>query len=178
MSKPSPDGDDLNCLVIEGGNSAVDCLQSYIDALVDLGRMQDTKLGVVFFKEWRLAVLGYKNVGDNSKKAGNNEHPKKRKRGVKQSDAENKVSKELLPLGALSLHNCANLGMHTFGAMNEANIGSVLGTLDLTGVHALTDQMLSDIVDHCPRIRRLSIKNCRKVTGVGLAAVAKVSFLS
>mmetsp|Transcript_26420 Transcript_26420/g.40906 ORF Transcript_26420/g.40906 Transcript_26420/m.40906 type:complete len:448 (+) Transcript_26420:35-1378(+) len=170
VSKPSPYGDDLNLLVIEGGNSAVDCLQSYIDALVDLGRMQDGKLGVVFFKEWRLAVLGYKDADDVS----NNNYPKKRKRGAKQSDENTKASQiKALPLGALSLHNCANIGMNTLGAMKEANIGSVLGALDLTGVHALTDKILTDLVNHCPRIRRLSIKNCRKVTGVGLTAVAK-----
>ena len=38
---------------MEHGNPALDCLQSYIDALVELGRMDDGRLGLHFFEEWR-----------------------------------------------------------------------------------------------------------------------------
>jgi hypothetical protein len=42
---------------MEYGNVALDCLQSYIDSLVELGRMDDTRLGVHFFDEWKANVI-------------------------------------------------------------------------------------------------------------------------
>jgi hypothetical protein len=44
-------------LILEYGNVALDCLQSYIDSLVELGRMDDTRLGVHFFDEWKANVI-------------------------------------------------------------------------------------------------------------------------
>jgi len=51
-------GEDIQAaLVMEHGNPSLDCLQSYIDALVELGRMDDGRLGLDFFEEWRANVL-------------------------------------------------------------------------------------------------------------------------
>lgn len=69
----SADGD--GTLVMMYNNAALDCLQSYLDSLVELGRMDDTRLGLHFFKEWK------HNVSMNSKR------------------------KSTTPLGALSLQN-------------------------------------------------------------------------
>ena len=161
------DGYNRHILVIENGNRAVNCLQSYIDALVDLGRFQDGKLGVGFFKEWKKAVA------IESASLSSSFSSKKRKRDDEVKDSEKQIGK----LGSLSLHNCASIGLKTFGAMKEADVGSVLGTLDLTGVHSLTDQIFTDlIIKNCPNIKRLSVKNCRKLTGKGFIAINKVRY--
>lgn len=62
-------------LVMMYSNPALDCIQSYLDSLVELGRMDDTRLGVNFFREWKYNV----------------QESKKRKRSPS--------------LGAISLHN-------------------------------------------------------------------------
>lgn len=43
-------------LVAEFGSCALDLLQSYIDSLVELGRMDDNRLGLHFFQEWKAIV--------------------------------------------------------------------------------------------------------------------------
>ena len=49
-------------LVAESGSSALDLLQSYIDALVEMGRMDDNRLGLQFFAEYRANIeLQYKS---------------------------------------------------------------------------------------------------------------------
>jgi hypothetical protein len=44
-------------MLMEFGSSGLDVLQSYIDSLVELGRMDDSKLGLHFFEEWKANVL-------------------------------------------------------------------------------------------------------------------------
>lgn len=43
-------------LVMMYGSPALDCLQSYLDSLVELGRMDDNRLGIHFFREWKYNV--------------------------------------------------------------------------------------------------------------------------
>jgi hypothetical protein len=45
------------CLILQYANPALNCLQSYYDSLVELGRMDDSRLGLHFFEEWRANVL-------------------------------------------------------------------------------------------------------------------------
>lgn len=96
------------------------------------------------------------------------------------SKKRRKLQKKLLPtlpLGTLSLHNLASASIHTFRSMRKAHVGLCLGTLDLTGVHGLTDSILSNVIcanGAFPRIQRLSIKNCRKVTGKGIASLTRL----
>lgn len=44
-------------LVAEFNTPALDLLQSYIDSLVELSRMDDARLGLHFFQEWRALVI-------------------------------------------------------------------------------------------------------------------------
>lgn len=128
----------------EFGNPALDCLQSYLDSLVELGRLDDSRLGVNFWKEWK------RNVVDSSRKR-------------KRSDAP--------IVGSLSLHNSL-ISEDTVEAMIKSGMGASVGVLDLTGVQTLTDDLVSDLLSTMPNLQRLSLKNCRRLTGVSLQAVA------
>lgn len=133
--------EDDDTLVMMYSNPALDCLQSYLDSLVELGRMDDTRLGVNFFREWKYNVLV------NAKKR-----------------------KATPPLGALSLLN-GTLSDRTIRAMVDSGMGENIGVLDLTGVHGLTDELLQALIPQCPNMIRLSIKNCRRITKKGLESV-------
>lgn len=64
---PSEDNDNIptnpkeQTLVAESGSCALDLLQSYVDALVEMGRMDDNRLGLHFFAEYKANIeLQYK----------------------------------------------------------------------------------------------------------------------
>lgn len=135
-------------LVMMYGNPALDCLQSYLDALVELGRMDDIRLGVNFFREWKHNVLV------NSKKR-----------------------KATTPLGSLSLQNWS-LSDRTIRAMVDSGMGENIGVLDLTGVQGLTDELLLALIPKCPNMIRLSVKNCRRITKKGLDTVKQLKNLT
>ncbi|KAL3792512.1 hypothetical protein HJC23_008434 [Cyclotella cryptica] len=171
-------------LCIQHGNHAVDCLQLFIDALVESGRAGDNRLGVHSFREWVVAVIGPDAAHDVFRRSGGVDGEglpsKKRQRLLSSSFYNNDDGETVLPLGSLSLHNYSAASNRTFRSMEMANVGVCLGTLDLTGVHGLTDTILSDVLcaGSFPRIRRLSIKNCRKVTGAGVASLVGLSELT
>lgn len=131
-----------NVLVAEYGNPAIDLLQSYIDALVEMGRTGESRLGVHFFEEWRVNVV----------------------LAAKQETT--------VPLGPLSLHNCT-VSTEVVEAMLESNVGAHLAVLDLTGVQGLTDDLLVQLLPHCQQLRRLSLKNCRRITVQALRTIAQ-----
>ena len=199
------DGDEF--LSIENGNLAIETLQLFIDALVESGRAGDGKLGVHFFKEWVVVATGKEDVfesllfheegvldnncGSTSNGKGGNSRPKKRQKAMgvadnnKDSNGKNTntidpSSSPPLLLGALSLHNFSAGSTQTFRSMMQANVGSCLGTLDVTGVHGLTDSILSGIIcgGSFPHLKRLSVKNCRKLTGRGLASLVRLTKLT
>lgn len=120
-------------------------------------------MGVHFFREWVVAVTG---------QAAAAVIPRKRSKKKQKTSAVD----ESLTLGSLSLHNFAAGSILTFRSMEKANVGSCLGTLDVSGVHGLTDSILSNVIcsGSFPRLRRLSIKNCRKLTGKGIASLVKL----
>ena len=155
----APDG----ALVTEYGSPALDCLQSYIDALVELGRMDDARLLRHFFAEWRcnvqLAAAG---------EADANAPSPKRRRTLNHNN-NNTASPAL---GALSLYNCT-ISHDTMDAMLVSQMGPHLAVLDLTGVHGLHDDMLAKLLPTCVHLRRLSLKNCRRVTVQSLRTVAQ-----
>ena len=155
-------------LAIENNNHAVETLQQYIDALIESGRANDGRMGIHFFREWVYAITG-KEAKIPKKKT------KKRKLSAKTTAVD-----ESLPLGSLSLHNFSTGSIHTFRSMEKANVGSCLGTLDISGVHGLTDSILSNIIccGSFPRLQRLSVKNCRKLTGKGIASLVKLTRLT
>jgi hypothetical protein len=183
-------------LSIENGNLAIETLQLFIDALVESGRAGDGKLGVQFFKEWLVAATGREDVdaivnegvaaGTSTSKSGGNGGSKSKKRqkttAVVVGDNEDDLSSISPPqlLGALSLHNFSAGSTQTFRSMMQANVGYCLGTLDITGVHGLTDSILSDIIcgGSFPHLKRLSVKNCRKLTGKGMASLLKLTNLT
>jgi len=54
-------------LIMLHGNPALDVLQAFVDSLVELGRMDDGRLGVHFFEEYRANILlGNHRDGDNA----------------------------------------------------------------------------------------------------------------
>ena len=171
LATESYESDKILC--IEHGNHAVDCLQLFIDALVDSGRASDTRLGVHSFREWVVAVIGNEVSEKIFNERDESKVPKKKRKLTVSVNSK-------LPLGSLSLHNFSAASYNTFKAMEMANVGVCLGVLDLTGVHGLTDSILSDIIcaGSFPHIRRLSIKNCRKITGDGVASLVNLTKLT
>jgi len=141
-------GDEDDTLVMMYSNPALDCLQSYLDSLVELGRMDDIRLGVKFFREWKHNVLV------NAKKR-----------------------KQTPPVGALSLQNWT-LSDRTIRAMVNSGMGENIGVLDLTGVQGLTDELLQALLPKCPNMMRLSLKNCRRITKQGLECVKELKNLT
>lgn len=118
-------------LVAEFGNPALDCLQAYIHSLVELGRMDDARLGVHFFQEYLANTQG--------------KHC------------------------SLSLFNCT-LSLDTLEALQP--LAPSLAVLDLTGVHGLSDELLtSTLLPKCTNLQRLSLKNCRKITRLSMQAL-------
>jgi solute carrier family 6 GABA transporter-like protein 1 len=180
-------------LTIENYNHAVETIQQFIDALVESGRAGDTRLGVHFFREWVAAVVGEQDdttgtttttstnaeVIPTSSSRGATPSSKKRQKTISSSATITGVDNSTLPLGSLSLHNYSAGSIRTFRSMENANVGQCLGTLDITGVHGLNDAILSNIIcgGSFNRLRRLSLKNCRKLTGKGIASLVKLSNL-
>jgi hypothetical protein len=145
-------------LIMEFGNPALDCLQAYIDSLVELGRMDDSRLGQHFFTEWKANVLlaeGKELDATSSRKS--------RRRSLTQATP----SDEPVPLGSLSLFNCTIFD-ETIDAMVDSNMGENLAVLDMTGIQGLSDEMLVKLLPNCPNLQRLSIKNCRRLTKVSV----------
>ena len=176
----------IEFLAIENGNHAVECLQMFIDALVESGRAGDSRIGVHFFREWVQAVTGQDAISivadqeeQQQKQQQQQQRPKKRQKGSKSNNnsSASRPNYDHLPLGSLSLHNLASASINTFRSMQLANVGSCLGTLDLTGVHGLTDTILSKVIcadGSFPRLQRLSLKNCRKLTGKSIASIVQL----
>jgi hypothetical protein len=61
--------------------------------------------------------------------------------------------------------------------MIESNMGEYIGALDLTGVQGLTDELLEMLLQKCPHMTRLSLKNCRRITQKGFDHVKKLKKL-
>lgn len=129
----------------EFGNPALDCLQSYIDSLVELGRLDDSRLGLNFWNEWK------RNVGTPKKKRKRTEAPE---------------------LASLSLHN-GSICDDTVDAMVKSGMGECVGVLDMTGMHTLTDDLVEKLLANMPNLQRVSIKNCRRLTGKSLMSIAE-----
>lgn len=154
--------------VMQHGSPALDSLQLYIDSLVELGRMNDSRLGIRFFEEWKANVqlqsAPRTTTDDPQDVKLPDQVTKKRKRG---NSGSNKVATpEIYAFGSLSLHNCT-LSYDTLDAMIKSGMGPHLAVLDLTGVHGVTDEFTNKLFQPnvCPNLRRLSLKNCRKVSG-------------
>jgi len=58
----SSDDQETQVLQMEYGSPSLDVLQCFIDSLVEMGRMDDSKLGAHFFREWKANVLAKKRV--------------------------------------------------------------------------------------------------------------------
>jgi solute carrier family 6 GABA transporter-like protein 1 len=177
-------------LTIENYNHAVETIQQFIDALVESGRAGDTRLGEHFFREWVAAVVGKQDDDTGTTTTSTNAEvvptsssrgatPSFKKRQKTNSSSATGVDNSTLPLGSLSLHNYSAGSIRTFRSMEKANVGQCLGTLDITGVHGLNDAILSNVIcgGSFNRLRRLSLKNCRKLTGKGIASLVKLSNL-
>jgi hypothetical protein len=166
-------------LYMQHGNPALDCLQSYIDSLVELGRMDGARLGVHFFEEWRQNVMIPAGLLVTSTATAVTSKTKKRRRtmdaspvNVTNSENDNNNNNNNKALGSLSLHNCT-VSTDTIEAMVESDMGAYIGVLDLTGIHGMTDAMLEQLLPKCPNLYRLSLKNCRRLTGKSLQVLAQ-----
>jgi hypothetical protein len=173
---PADDNDDADDssnaanpqLVMWHGNSALDTLQSYIDSLVEMGRMDDVRLGRHFWEEWKVAImLQASSNGGKGDTAGTSDAaavptPSKKRQKRQATPASSKI---VVPasLGALSLHNCV-VGEETFERMREADLGPYLAVVDLTGVGGLTDDLMRRVLPTFANLRQLSLKNCRRIT--------------
>ena len=176
-------------LIMQYGNPALDCLQSYIDTLVDLGRMDDGRLGLNFFLEWKANVQSTRPSSDcNVVTSSSNHTPtktaaavsKKRRRsgGNALSSSESKeLVVPVVPLGSLSLHNCT-VADETFSNLVKSGLCQHLAVLDLTGLRGLTDTLAMNIFEFSPNIERLSLKNCRKITGKTIAQLSLLKKLN
>lgn len=60
----------------------------------------------------------------------------------------------------------------TFDAIVQANIGPHLAVLDLTGLRGLTDDFATMMLCTMPNLKRLSLKNCRKMTSKTIQSLA------
>ena len=182
---------DDGTLIMEYGSVALDTLQSYIDSLVELGRMDDQRLGVHFFEEWKCnALLGNgidppkegsaeASIAAETPEPASSGRKKKRRRSsgsrsstpVVAATEEKPSSPEPPALGSLSLHNCTIFD-ETIEAMVKTGMGQNLGVLDLTGINGLTDELLEQLLPTCPALVRLSLKNCRRLTQQSMKIVA------
>ena len=158
IAASAPDGS----LVMEYGSPALDCLQSIIDSLVELGRFDDSRIKKHFFEEWRCNVL----------LAAGKPLTKKRRRASTENTNSSANKSTTAALGSLSLYNCT-VSHETIDAMLESQMGENLAVLDWTGVHGLHDEMLAKLLPTCPNLLRLSLKNCRRVTVESLRVVAQ-----
>ena len=147
----------------EYNTAALDVLQAYVDSLVELSRMDDNRLGLHFFQEWKALVeakQGRKEGEAASNISTSNSHSNKKRKLL--SSAKSSTTKNP-PLGSLSLYNTI-IHQETIGAMVESKMTYHLAVLDLTGVQTLTDELLEPILIHSPHLQRLSVKNCRRLT--------------
>jgi hypothetical protein len=176
-----PNNSRFNVLLMQFGNPALDYLQSYIDTLVDLGRMDDRRLGVNFFREWKMNVQFADGSGSQSNSAAPTKvaASKKRRRSLVGTSRCPESISSAVPLGSLSLHNCT-IADETVGSMVRSGMCQHLAVLDLTGLRGLTDALAAQIFRASPNIQRLSLKNCRKITGetvVQLMSIKKLQCL-
>ena len=158
----------LPSFYMQHGNPALDCLQSFVDALVELGRFDDSRLGVHFFEEWRANVL-MAATGSVEAPEQSVASSKKRRRGAA-SPAPLKIPNHIK--GSLSLHNCS-FSTETMDAMVESKMAPFVTVLDLSGVNGLSDEMLEKFLPDCRQLEELSIKNCRRITNRGLTAIVE-----
>ena len=176
-------------LVMEYGSPSLDLLQQFIDSLVELGRMDDNRLGLHFFQEWKANVLlkqpnshqestaATTTPQHNLEEESSSPPPKKRRVG-RPSKSKSPVPKSstptsqraIVPLGSLSLHN-ATIHLETISAMIDSQMTYHLGVLDLTGIATITDELLETLLKKSPNIQRLSLKNCRRITNKSLLAI-------
>jgi hypothetical protein len=175
-------------LILQFGNPALDCLQSYVDSLVETGRMDDTRLGRHFFDEWKAnVILGsggtlHTEVAEVEPTPAPLASTRKRRRSsaaasaaapaIVRSARSTPVPSTTIELGSLSLYNCT-MSKDTVQAMVDAGMGPHLAVLDLTGVHGLGDDLLQLLLPQCVNLQRLSLKNCRRITVKSLRVVAQ-----
>lgn len=163
-------------LLMDHGNSALDVLQALIDSLVELGRMDDTRLGLHFFQEWKANVEAAADANNaktsDTDTTAKTTPPKKRRKSNSNSTVPDN---SILPaLGSLSLHNTI-LMEETIEAMVESKMGNQLAVLDLTGVQTLNDDMFAQVITRAPHLQRLSVKNCRRLTNKSLLSLSEYS---
>jgi hypothetical protein len=187
-----PTDPESQILVAQYGSPALDLLQSYIDSLVEMGRMDDGRLRLHFFQEVK-ANIEIQNGGAEVSHAddittssteaaatenappGEDVSSMGKKRGYPNSSPATKKRKgdSRKPMGSLSLHNAIFLD-HTLNAMIQSNVLQHIAVLDLTGVSTLNDDMLHEILQASnSRLQRLSVKNCRRLTNASMHNLVK-----
>ena len=159
-------------LVSQYNNPALDVLQAYIDSLVELGRMDDTRLGRHFFKEF-LANIPSAN-GAVTPEIETPKPTKKRQRRNSSNSGRNSVTPpppfDRTKMVSLSLYHCS-ISVDTLEALHESGLGPHLAVLDLTGVQGLTDDLCHSLLKDCCHLQRLSLKNGRRFTCASLQAL-------
>ena len=159
--------------ILRHGNPALDALQCYIDALVEMGRMDDTRLGRHFFEEYKANII----LGHNAATARTkNAEKETQEEGEEPASKRRRTTTATAPpsLGALSLHNCSLSG-DSIEAMVDSGIGPHLAVLDLTGIQGLSDDMAVHLLRECTHLQRLSLKNGRRLTRKSLTVLSSSS---
>eukprot|EP00934_Nitzschia_sp_Nitz4_P007385 Nitzschia sp. Nitz4//scaffold332_size19022//7107//8519//NITZ4_008740-RA/size19022-processed-gene-0.21-mRNA-1//-1//CDS//3329548201//7375//frame0 len=165
-----------DALVAEYNTPALDLLQSYIDSLVELSRMDDARLGKRFFLEWAANVQAKRDakVDDDDNNNNNEADADAATRPAKRSKLtvpRGGSAATTVLLGSLSLYN-ATIQQDTIKAMVDSKMTQHLAVLDLTGIPTLTDAMIESLATQSPQLRRLSVKNCRRLTHKTLECLA------
>lgn len=199
--------------VSEYSTPALDVLQLYVDALVEMGRMDDSRLGLHFFQQVKRTIElseaddgaedddthhdetdrddaeGSQDADSSSpspttpsrrksrkrkSSAGSSWSKRKKKRQQQKEEEQHAAQLTAVPstLASFSMHNAVILD-ETLQAMTDSKVLPHIAVLDLTGISTLTDDMLLTIVSQCGvNLRRLSIKNCRRLTNACLSHLA------
>lgn len=152
-------------LVAQHGNPALDVLQSYIDALVEMGRMDDRRLGKRFFEEYKANI----QLGNDHEAVVSPPDPKKARRSSR--------SDTIPLLASLSLYNCS-VGRDTLEALIASGLPNHLAVLDLTGVNGLTDDLCRMVLEKTTHLERFSVKNCRRISIQALKPLARSDHLA
>ncbi|GMI16784.1 hypothetical protein TrLO_g12411 [Triparma laevis f. longispina] len=134
---------------ILGGNLSTTLLQTYIDCVSETGTLDDTRLTTDFFN---ILSSSYAVPDTNHDSSVN---VKKRKKT------------ELVLECALSFHNCALLSSSTFKCLISSDLSKIITCIDLSGCCGVTTDIFEEVVGGCKVLRRVSVKNCRRLGGLG-----------
>ena len=148
---------------IVGGSLGTDLLQFYIDSANESGSLHDER----FTKEfWDYLEKSFVLSTTSSASSDSSCPPNKKLKTTPTSPLPPP------PTISFSLQNCTLLGENTFSTFASSNCGKYIHSLDLSGCFLLTSALFTRyVLPSVPNVRRLCLKNCRKLTDEGVNAI-------